>query len=300
MFLFWIRTGLKREDECLLSLFPIILSVESYFVFLPLQHWAFWSHMYPRVSLFSWTDCGSLSWLSSSGIFQAMAFSIFYVYSTHMLSFFQKFVELSLHRCLQFHSPFLSWLWVRSFYIFIHWKVHRLMVVLSWSIWWFLCQLVIVIKSYFNWACYWLARQICILRYQPLFIDRANIFSSVLPFKIIMAFLTYRIFYGGVVKFINLLLCGFFLCFYSEKDFFPRSDIYSLSIFDSHFLLFFLSSFLLTSDVLDLRSPSSVHDTPPVWAHAEPLSFILLFSALSPSTPELLLSIAFLQPHESL
>lgn len=36
----------------------------------------------------------------------------------HMLSFFQKFVELSLHRCLQFHSPFLSWLWVHSFLCF--------------------------------------------------------------------------------------------------------------------------------------------------------------------------------------
>lgn len=68
-------------------------------------------------------------------------FPIFYVYSTHMLSFFQKFVEPSLHRCLQSHSPFLSWLWVRSFCIFIHWKVHRLMVVLSWSIWRFLLSI---------------------------------------------------------------------------------------------------------------------------------------------------------------
>lgn len=35
-----------------------------------------------------------------------------------MLSFFQKFVEISIHWCPLFDSPFFSWLWVYSFLYF--------------------------------------------------------------------------------------------------------------------------------------------------------------------------------------
>lgn len=123
----------RRMNAYCQLVFSIILYVESYFVFLPPQYRAFWSHVYPRVSLLFWIDCSSLSWQSSSGIFQAPAFSISHVYSIPYAFLLPEICRALFIGAFSFMvaSAFL-------FCIFILWKVHRLMLVLSWSIWLFL------------------------------------------------------------------------------------------------------------------------------------------------------------------
>lgn len=68
----------------------------------------------------------SLSWQSSSGIFQAPAFSISHVYSIPYAFLLPEIGRALFIGAFSFMvaSAFL-------FCIFIHWKVHRLMLVLS-------------------------------------------------------------------------------------------------------------------------------------------------------------------------
>lgn len=131
MVLFWMKMGLKMENECVLLFLHILSVLNPASEFAP-QWSGFWPQSLSALRV-------PLSWWSPYSIFQDVAFPDDFLYAVHFLFFLGcGFISLC---------------------IFTHWKVHRLMLVLN-QYDCFFCRLFIIINYYLYWGCHQFAKSI--------------------------------------------------------------------------------------------------------------------------------------------
>lgn len=166
LFLFWIKIGLKKEDGCILLFFlhiPLVLNPASYlcstvlwilipeflcslrltesyflgclFFFLFQPHpWHMGSSWARDRILNAAATCATASQLGHplivhSRMWLFLTFS--FVSSIPYVFLLPEIYKDLFIGCPLFHFLLFSWSWVYPSSVFIHWKVHRLMLMLS-------------------------------------------------------------------------------------------------------------------------------------------------------------------------